>query len=122
MHAEQQNCVITGNRPTMSQLQCIIGTNGQRYRVIQECAGQWKVVADFLLPESSLHVTREIETDPRLPSPSDKCRAVFEKWLDSHNSVNVREPVTWGELLIVLDDLEKGVLASDLRKYVLKQE
>lgn len=106
----------------MSQLQCVIGTNGQRYRIIQECAGQWKVAADFLLSESSLSVTREIDRDPHLPSPSDKCRAVFEKWLDSQNSMNVREPVTWDELLIVLDDLEKGVLANDLRKYVLKQE
>jgi hypothetical protein len=67
-------------------------------------------------------MTREIESDPNLPRPSDKCRAVFEKWLDSLKSMNVREPVTWGELLIVLDDLEKGVLASDLRKYVLKQD
>ena len=105
----------------MSQLQCVIGTNGQRYRIIQECAGQWKVAADFLLLESSLSVTREIDRDPHLPSPSDKCRAVFEKWLDSQNSMNVREPVTWDELLIVLDDLEKGVLANDLRKYVLNR-
>ena len=107
----------------MAQLQCILGTNGQHYRIIQECAGQWKVLADFLLGESSLSVTREIERDPQLPSPSEKCRGVFEKWLDSQNSrMNVREPVTWNELLIVLDDLEKGVLASDLKQYVLQQE
>ena len=104
----------------MAQLHSIHGTNGQRYRIIQECAGQWKVVADFLLLNSSLSVTREIEKDPQLPSPSDKCRAVFEKWLDSKNSTDVREPVTWTELLIVLDDLEKGVLANDLKKYVLQ--
>lgn len=105
----------------MAQLHGILGTNEQCYRIIKECAGQWKVVADFLLPDSSLSVTREIERDPRLPGPDDKCRAVFEKWLDRQSSMTLREPVTWNELLTVLDDVEKGVFASDLKKYVLQQ-
>lgn len=103
----------------MAYLHSILGTNGKHYRIIQECACQWKVVADFLLQDSS-SVTREMERNPQLLSPSEKCRAVFEKWI--HSQQIAHEPVTWNELLSVLNDLEKGVLASDLRKYALQQE
>ena len=104
----------------MAQLQCVHGTNGERYRIIQELIGQWRELADFLLGHSSLTVTRELERDPQLPTPSDRCRAVFERWLDGQPGV--RQPVTWDELLTVLDDLEKGELARNLKKYVLQQE
>ena len=104
----------------MANLQKIVGTNGQSYNIIQECAAQWKELADFLLGDLSPSVTREIERDPRLPTLPEKCRAVFEKWLDG--GVRVRQPVTWNELLTVLGDLEKGVLVSDLKKYTLQHE
>ena len=104
----------------MAHLHTIHGTNGVRYKVIQELAGQWKVMADFLLGSSSLSVTEEIERDPQCPTPYDKCRAVFERWVNG--DPGVRQPVTWNELLTVIDDLEKDVLARDLKKYVLQQE
>lgn len=109
-----------GNRPTLGQLHSIIGINKCRYNIIQECAGQWKQLADFLLDSLSATLTEEIAKDASLPTPSDKCRAVFKHWLDG--KPNVRQPVTWKELLTVLGDLEKGVLVDDLTKFVFQQE
>ena len=102
----------------MAQLQCVRGTNGEHYRIIEKLAGRWREVADFLLGHSSPRVTGEIERDPQLPTLPEKCRAVFRRWLDDQSGV--RQPVTWDELLTVLEDLQEGVLAGDLRLYVLE--
>ena len=104
----------------MRHLQCILGTNGKRYRIIQECAGDWKTLTDLLFDNSSLRLTRAIEVDHRLPAPSDKSRAVFEKWIDGQPGC--REPVTWNELLTVLEELQLYELAKDLRMHALQQE
>ena len=104
----------------MTQLHVIVGTNGQRYKIIEELAGQWKELADFLLEKLSPSISREIEKDARLPTLSDKCRAVFERWLDG--GASTRQPVTWDELLTVLGDLEKSTLASDLKNHAFQQE
>ena len=102
----------------MAELQCVHGTNGERYRIIKNLAGRWRDVADFLLGHSSLTITGEIERDSQIPTPFEKCRDVFRRWLDGQPGV--RKPVTWNELLTVLEDLEEGVLAGDLKKYVFE--
>ena len=115
---------ITGSKPIMRYLHVIRGTNKKPYKIIQECAGDWKTLTDLLFGDSSPSLTRAIEVNHQLPNPSDKCREVFQKWISSHPSddPDIRGPVTWNVLLAVLEELELDVLAKDIRMYALQQE
>ena len=106
---------ITGDRPTLHELQLLEGVDGRKVRVIERVAPDWKDLAIALGFDQSRIKT--IERDYR-GSREEACQEMFMRWLDGEH--DLAQPCTWDTLIKRLRRAAFGDVANSLRA-ILKQ-
>ena len=102
-------CVLSGDRPEMWQLQKFVGVRGRVVRVIEEISADWEKLALALhFRGGVIRTVRESEHF----QVEGACRTILHKWLDGQGL----QPVTWDTLVECLEDINHRSLAEDLRK------
>ena len=66
----------------------------------------------FLLDDETGHIVAAIKLDQR--TQSDICREIVKRWLNGKG----KQPVTWGTLITVLDQIKLRELSSDIRSHI----
>ena len=96
----------TDSQPTLQELQAL-PHNGQQINIIETIAAKWMKVGIALgLNQDRIDI---IQSDALPPNQTEKaCRAMLEYWMEGHGA-------TWRALIRSLEDVDKNVLASQLK-------
>lgn len=69
-------------------------------RIIDQVKAQYDVLAQLLQCDTDGTFVSDLQNDETRPTPSNKCSAVFESWLQGNG-----RPHTWDVLIEVLSDM-----------------
>ena len=108
---------ITGDRPTLHELQLLEGVDGRKIQVIERVAPDWKDLAIALGFDQSRIMIIEEDCRGRVERarPSQE---MFMRWLDGEH--DLVQPCTWDTLIKCLRRAAFGDVADSLSA-ILKQ-
>ena len=106
---------ITGDRPTLHELQLLEGVDGRKVRIIERVAPDWKDLAIALGFDQSRIMIIEEDCRGRVERASQE---MFMRWLDGEH--DLVQPCTWDTLIKCLRRAAFGDVANSLRA-ILKQ-
>ena len=100
---------LTGKKPTLAQLKIMKTATGEKIKIIESVAPQWKELGDLLDFDSEGRTLELIEANQQ-KGPVACCREMFVYWLKGKG----RE-ATWGVLIELLDDVDQSELARKVK-------
>ena len=101
---------LTGKKPKLAQLKIMKTTTGEKIKIIESVAPQWKELGDLLDFDSEGRTLELIEANNQQKGPVACCREMFVYWLKGKG----RE-ATWGVLIELLDDIDQSELARKVK-------
>ena len=97
---------LIGKKPTLAQLKIMKTATGEKIKIIESVAPQWKELGDLLDFDPEGRTLELIEANNQQKGPVACCREMFVYWLKG----NGRE-ATWEVLIELLDDSDQSELA-----------
>ena len=97
-------------KPTLTQLTMMKTATGEKIKIIESVAPQWKQLGDLLDFDSEGRALELIEANNQQKGHVACCREMFVYWLKG----NGRE-ATWGVLIELLDDIDQSELARNMK-------
>ena len=94
-------------KPTLTQLKIMKTTTGEKIKIIESVAPQWKELGDLLDFDPEGRTLELIEANNQLKGPVAYCREMFITWLKGKG----RE-ATWEVLIELLEDIDQSELAT----------
>ena len=101
---------LTAMKPTLTQLTRMNTRTGEKIKIIESVALQWKELGDLLDFDPEGRTLELIEANNQLKGVVACCREMFVTWLKG----NGRE-ATWGVLIELLDDSNQSELAKKIK-------
>ena len=101
---------LTGKKPTLAQLKMMKTATGEKIKIIESVAPQWKELGDLLDFDSEGQTLELIEANNQQKGPVVCCREMFITWLKGKG----RE-ATWGVLIELFDDIDQSELARKVK-------
>ena len=101
---------LTAMKPTLAQLNILKTTTGEKIKIIESVAPQWKELGDLLDFDHEGRILELIEANNQQKSRVESCREMFVYWLRGKG----RE-ATWGVLIELLDDIHQSELAKKVK-------
>ena len=101
---------LTAMKPTLAQLNILKTTTGEKIKIIESVAPQWKELGDLLDFDHEGRTLELIEANNQQKSRVESCREMFVYWLRGKG----RE-ATWGVLIELLDDIDQSELAKKVK-------
>ena len=96
--------------PTLAKLMLLKTARGEKIKIINTLAPFWYRFG--ILLEFDHNGTQLAKIDKKYHGDPDSCcQAMFQHWL----SGNGRGPHTWRTLIELLEDADKGILATDIQ-------
>ena len=99
--------LLTAMKPTLAELKIMKTTTGEKIKIIESVAPQWKELGDLLDFDPDGQTLKLIEANNQLRGPVAYCREMFVTWLQGKG----RE-ATWEVLIELLDDIDHSELAK----------
>ena len=100
---------LTGKKPTLAQLKIMKTATGEKIKIIESVATQWKELGDLLDFDSEGRTLELIEANQQKDHLAC-CREMFVYWLKGKG----RE-ATWRVLIELLDDIDQSELARKMK-------
>ena len=97
-------------KPTLAQLKIMKTATGEKIKIIESVAPQWKQLGDLLDFDPEGQILELIEANNQQKGPVACCREMFVYWLKGKG----RE-ATWGVLIELLDDIDQSELARKVK-------
>ena len=97
-------------KPTLAQLTIMKTKRGEKIKIIESVAPQWKELGDLLDFDPEGRTLELIEANNQLKGLVACCREMFVMWLKGKG----RE-VTWEELIELLEDIDQSELARKVK-------
>ena len=94
----------------MAQLKIMKSKTGEKIKIIESVAPQWKELGDLLDFDPEGRTLELIEANNQLKGPVACCREMFVTWLKGKG----RE-ATWEVLIELLDDSDQSELAKKIK-------
>ena len=98
---------LTAMKPTLAQLTRMKTTTGEKIKIIESVAPQWKELGDLLDLDPEGRTLKLIEANIQLRGHVACCWEMFVTWLQGKG----RE-ATWEVLIELLDDIDQSELAK----------
>ena len=100
---------FTGKKPKLAQLKVMKTATGEKIKIIESVAPQWKELGDLLDFDPEGRTLELIEANQQKDHLAC-CREMFVYWLKGKG----RE-ATWGVLIEILDDINQSELARKVK-------
>ena len=100
---------VTAMKPTLAQLTTMKTTTGEKIKIIEAVAPQWKELGDLLDFDPEGRTLELIEANPQLKGPVACCREIFVYWVKGKG-----RKATWEVLIELLDDIDQSELAKKI--------
>ena len=100
---------LTGKKPTLAQLKIMKTATGEKIKIIESVAPQWKELGDLLDFDPEGRTVQLIEVNLQKDHLAC-CREMLVYWLKGKG----RE-ATWGVLIELLDDIDQSELARKVK-------
>ena len=97
-------------KPTLAQLKILKTATGEKIKIIDSVAPQWKELGDLLDFDSEGQTIELIEANNQQKGHVACCHEMFVYWLKGKG----RE-ATWGVLIELLDDIDQSELARKVK-------
>ena len=101
---------LTAMKPTLAQLKIMKTKTGEKIKIIESVAPQWKELGDLLDFDPEGRTLELIEANHQLRGHVACCREMFVTWLKGKG----RE-ATWEVLIELLDDIDQSELAKQVK-------
>ena len=101
---------LTAMKPTLAQLNILKTTTGEKIKIIESVAPQWKKLGDLLDFDPEGRTIELIEAKIQQKGRVECCREMFVYWLRGKG----RE-ATWEVLIELLDDIDQSELAKKVK-------
>ena len=101
---------LTGKKPTLAQLTIMKTATGEKIKIIESVALQWKQLGDLLDFDPEGRTLELIEANNQLKGHVACCREMFVMWLKGKG-----KEVTWEELIDILEDIDQSELAKKVK-------
>ena len=99
-----------GRKPTLAQLKIMKTGIGEKIKIIESVAPQWKELGDLFDFDPEGRTLELIEANNQQKGPVACCREMFVYWLKGKG----RE-ATWEVLIELLDDIDQSELARKVK-------
>ena len=100
---------LTGKKPTLAQLKIMKTATGEKIKIIESVATQWKELGDLFDFDSEGRTLELIEANQQKDNLTC-CREMFVCWLKGKG-----KEATWGVLIELLDDIDQSELARKVK-------
>ena len=100
---------LTGKKPTLAQLKIMKTATGEKIKIIESVATQWKELGDLFDFDSEGRTLELIEANQQKDHLTC-CREMFVCWLKGKG-----KEATWGVLIELLDDIDQSELARKVK-------
>ena len=104
---------LTAMKPTLAQLKLMKTTTGEKIKIIESVAPQWKELGDLLDFDTEGRTLELIEANNQQKGHVACCREMFVYWLKGGG-----KDTTWEVLVELLDDIEQSELAKQVKRAV----
>ena len=94
-------------KPTLAQLTIMKNATGEKIKIIESVAPQWKQLGDLLDFDPEGRTLELIEANNQLKGHVACCREMFITWLKGKG-----KEVTWEVLIELLEDIDQSELAK----------
>ena len=94
-------------KPTLAQLTIMKTIRGEKIKIIESVAPQWKQLGDLLDFDPEGRTLELIEANNQLKGHVACCREMFITWLKGKG-----KEVTWEVLIELLEDIDQSELAK----------
>ena len=101
---------LTAMKPTLAQLKIMKTTTGEKMKIIESVAPQWKELGDLLDFDPEGRTLELIEANHQQKGHVACCREMFAYWVKGKG----RED-TWEVLIELLDDIDQSELAKQVK-------
>ena len=98
---------LTVMKPTLTQLTRMKTTTGEKIKIIESVALQWKELGALLDFDPEGQTLKLIEANNQLRGPIASCQEMFVTWLQGKGI-----EATWEVLIELLDDIDQSELAK----------
>ena len=98
-------------KPKLAQLKIIKTATGEKIKIIESVAPQWKELGDLLDFDPEGRTLELIETNNQQKGHVACCREMFVMWLKGKG-----KEVTWEVLIELLDDIDQSELAKQVER------
>ena len=102
--------LLTAMKPTLAQLSIMKTTTGEKIKIIESVAPQWKELGCLLDFDPEGRTLGLIEANHQQKGHVACCREMFATWLKGKG----RE-ATWEVLIELLDDIDQSELAKQVK-------
>ena len=96
-----------GDTPLLHQLECL-KVDSYQLKIVDQMSSKWKEMA--LALKFDHNVMERITCNTCNYGCEESCRQMFSRWLKGEAG----QPITWERLIIALNDIKYGTLASEL--------
>ena len=110
MCATMLGSFLTAVKPKLAQLKVMKTATGEKIKIIESLATQWKELGDLLDFDPEGRTLELIEANIQQKGQVERCREMFVCWLKGKG----RE-ATWGVLIELLDDIDQSELAKKVK-------
>ena len=100
---------LAGKKPTLAQLKIMKTATGEKIKIIESVAPQWKELGDLLDFDPEGQTLELIEANQQKDHLAC-CREIFVYWLKGKG-----RDATWGVLFELLDDIEQSELVGKVK-------
>ena len=97
-------------KPTLSQLKIMKSKTGEKIKIIESVAPQWKELGDLLDFDPEGQTLELIEANHQMRGYVACCREMSATWLKGKG-----KEATWEVLIELLDDIDQSELAKQVK-------
>ena len=109
-HMPRETSTLTGKKPTLAKLTILKSTTGEKIKIIESVAPQWKELGDLLDFDPEGRTLELIEANNQQKGPVACCREMFVSWLKGKG-----KEATWEVLIELLGDVDQSELGKQVK-------